>query len=567
MTHMIRAVALALSTLMMTAVAMAAERVALVIGNSDYERNRLTNPGNDARAVAAEFRTLGFQVIERHDLDKAGFDDAIAEFISALEDTDIAAFYYAGHGNQFPKDDLTYDNYLIPVRSNITVLSQAKFKFVSVSDIQDAMAGSARRSLMFIDACRNNLLDDPALAVRGMRGATPLQGFANLHARRRNAENLISYATSFGDFAADGESANSPYTTALLKHLSRKGATIESILKDVRRDVRALTGNRQDPAYVSDLVSDVILNPESPAPAPVVALADPAPVAPQSPADDGVAAAWAFARDSADCATIEAFRAQFGAKNPFFDRLAEARLAELGKACAPKPAVRSAVLESAWALARVSGECEPVERFRAEYGADYPEYDRLAAARLAELGPACNAKAAQRPVREIVTEIQGILREASCYSGAVDGVWGPRTRTALAEFARKADRTLRTGEPDEAVAEAVRAIKGVTCEVAAQPQQPAKETASEPKVNKTVTKAPVVAPKAATPKATTPKTATAKAATTTTAKPNARTYSYKVWSTGAIPRGSTYSKAVPPYGTLTCTEPLDGHGDRNCSWR
>ncbi|MFZ1681492.1 MAG: peptidoglycan-binding domain-containing protein, partial [Rhizobiaceae bacterium] len=202
------------------------------------------------------------------------------------------------------------------------------------------------------------------------------------------------------------------------------------------------------------------------------------------------------------------------------------------------------------------------------YGTKNPFFDRLAEAKLAELGPACAARTAARPVREIVSEIQGILKQASCYSGAVDGVWGPRTRNALGEFARKANRALGSGEPDEKVAETVRAIEGVNCEAAEQPRQAAKDPVSNtaPKVSKTVTKAPVVAPKTTTPKVTAPKTTTAKAPAAAT-KPNARTYSYKVWSTGSIPRGSTYSKSVPPYGTLTCTEPLDGHGDRNCSWR
>src|SRR5689334_7032382 len=40
-------------------------RLALVVGNSDYRESPLTNPTNDARAMSAKLRDLGFTVIEK----------------------------------------------------------------------------------------------------------------------------------------------------------------------------------------------------------------------------------------------------------------------------------------------------------------------------------------------------------------------------------------------------------------------------------------------------------------------------------------------------------------------
>ena len=50
--------------------AFAEPRVALVIGNSAYETGPLRNPINDARLMVETLRDLGFDVIERLDVDQ-----------------------------------------------------------------------------------------------------------------------------------------------------------------------------------------------------------------------------------------------------------------------------------------------------------------------------------------------------------------------------------------------------------------------------------------------------------------------------------------------------------------
>ena len=56
---------------------MAAERVALVIGNAKYADAALKNPANDADAVAAALKKLDFQVTQKTDLELAQFEDAV----------------------------------------------------------------------------------------------------------------------------------------------------------------------------------------------------------------------------------------------------------------------------------------------------------------------------------------------------------------------------------------------------------------------------------------------------------------------------------------------------------
>ncbi|MEZ5828561.1 MAG: caspase family protein [Hyphomicrobiales bacterium] len=48
---------------------------------------------------------------------------------------------------------------------------------------------------------------------------------------------MIAFATQPGNVALDGEGRNSPYTSALLKHIGAQGQSINDVMIEVRRDV------------------------------------------------------------------------------------------------------------------------------------------------------------------------------------------------------------------------------------------------------------------------------------------------------------------------------------------
>ena len=97
--------------LMAAAPASAATRVALVIGNGAYGHvSPLPNPPNDARAVAAALRDLGFDVIEAIDLDQSAMRGVLGDFAARIEGSEVGLFFYAGHGLQ-----VNGRNYLLPV--------------------------------------------------------------------------------------------------------------------------------------------------------------------------------------------------------------------------------------------------------------------------------------------------------------------------------------------------------------------------------------------------------------------------------------------------------------------
>src|ERR1700720_2325082 len=83
-------------------------RVALVVGNAAYAQVPLTNPPNDARAMADTLTELGFTVELAIDADRKKLGGSIDRFTSRLRRGDVAVFFYAGHGMQVENE-----NYLL----------------------------------------------------------------------------------------------------------------------------------------------------------------------------------------------------------------------------------------------------------------------------------------------------------------------------------------------------------------------------------------------------------------------------------------------------------------------
>src|SRR5205814_285393 len=77
--------------------AFADKRVALVIGNSGYDKvARLPNPANDAALIADTLKGAGFDSVDlRRDLKIADMRRALRDFVDKSRDADIAVIYYA----------------------------------------------------------------------------------------------------------------------------------------------------------------------------------------------------------------------------------------------------------------------------------------------------------------------------------------------------------------------------------------------------------------------------------------------------------------------------------------
>src|ERR1700704_224002 len=133
--------------------ARAYKRVALVIGNSSY-RNvaKLSNPANDAAAVAVMFKSAGFDTVEsKLNLTVGELRKALRDFGNLSRDADVAVVYYAGHGIE-----LDGTNYLIPVDATLETDADVLDETLSLDRVLFAVEPARQLRLVILDACREN---------------------------------------------------------------------------------------------------------------------------------------------------------------------------------------------------------------------------------------------------------------------------------------------------------------------------------------------------------------------------------------------------------------------------
>ena len=82
-------IALAVLSLMCLATVVQARRLALVIGNDSYQNvQQLKNARSDAKAIAAELKSVGFDVTLKTDLNQKMMKSALRDFKSQVQGGD-----------------------------------------------------------------------------------------------------------------------------------------------------------------------------------------------------------------------------------------------------------------------------------------------------------------------------------------------------------------------------------------------------------------------------------------------------------------------------------------------
>lgn len=260
-------------------------KVALVIGNSKYRESPLTNPVNDSRAFAAKLRTLGFEVIERENLQAKQIPPTLREFRASLKPGAVALFFYAGHGLQ-----IKGSNYLPAVDADITSEEDVPMNSIELNKVLD-MLGEAktRLNLVFLDACRNNPY---ARSFRSGAG-----GLAKVEAP---SGTLISFATRPGSVASDGQGQHGLYTEYLLKAIDEPDIQIEQALKSVVSGVKKTSKGQQEPWMEGSIEGDFYFRggPRGEGKAQAAAPTDPLSLE---------VAFWESVRDSRDARDLQAY--------------------------------------------------------------------------------------------------------------------------------------------------------------------------------------------------------------------------------------------------------------------
>ena len=233
-----------------------ARRVALVVGVARYQHAAaLANPANDAKAMEALLQRLGFDVDTVIDPTRVELEEAIRRFGRRSVGADVSLFHYSGHALEADGR-----NWLLPATFDAAAERDMPFEAVDLATALDQAASSARVTLVFLDACRNNPFT-PRL-VTANRGVAA-HGLAEVATPAAGA--LIAFATAPGEIAADGAGANSPFTAALLRELDARGVEIKTVMGRVIGDVVKATDDQQRPWMTFTLRGDFYLNPAPPA--------------------------------------------------------------------------------------------------------------------------------------------------------------------------------------------------------------------------------------------------------------------------------------------------------------
>src|SRR5882672_1719080 len=448
--------------------ASAEKRVALVLGNSNYKNAAvLPNPINDAAAVAATLKRAGFDIVDsRLDLSAADMRRALRDFADQARDSDLAVVYYAGHGIE-----IDGTNYLIPTDATLQRDTDIYDEAFSLDRVLLTIEPARQLRLVIVDACRNNPFAETMKRTVSTR--TVSRGLARIEPTTTNT--LVAFAAKAGLTALDGNSKNSPYATALVKHIATPGLDVRRAFGFIRDDVLQATGNRQEPYVYGSLGgADIAL---VPVPAASTPTANPQSeirrdfeLALQVGNEDAMNAFLAQHPDGFYASLAKLQLAKIAAEKTRVAATEKARLAEQERARLAAEGAQRRDQEKAAADAKAAEErrvaaektkqavqeqVAEVERQQiaanlpaastppeiikfaaADASADEPAAGPVAIERTQ--GPSLASLGAEPPPAQLAKSVQTELRRVGCLTAAADGEWNTASQRSLTLFNKHA---------------------------------------------------------------------------------------------------------------------------------
>ena len=223
-----------------------AARLALVIGNGHYPDAQapLTQPINDARAIAAALRREGFDVDVLENASRNDIDRAVDRLNARIGAESVVMLFFGGYGIQAGRE-----SFMIPVDAAIWTESDVRHQGISIEAVLGTMKDKgARARIAVIDASRRNPYE------RRFRGFS--HGLAPITATD-NA--LILSSATPGKVADDSTGHNSVLVTELLNNIGAKAAGAEAVFSKTRLAISQATGGEQVPSISSSLLEDIHL--------------------------------------------------------------------------------------------------------------------------------------------------------------------------------------------------------------------------------------------------------------------------------------------------------------------
>ena len=449
--------------------ASAEKRVALVLGNSNYKNAAvLPNPVNDASAVAATLKGAGFDIVDsRLNLSATDMRRALRDFADQARDSDLAVVYYAGHGIE-----IDGTNYLIPTDATLQRDTDIYDEAFSLDRVLLTIEPARQLRLVIVDACRNNPFAETMKRTVSTR--TVSRGLARIEPTTTNT--LVAFAAKAGLTALDGNSKNSPYATALVKHIATPGLDVRRAFGFIRDDVLQATGNRQEPYVYGSLGgADIALVPVASTPTanPQSETRRDFELALQVGHKDALNAFLAQHPEGFYASLAKLQLAKIAAEETRVAATENARLAEQERARLAAEGARRRDQEKAAADAKAAEEQrvaaektkqavleQVAEAERQRIATDTPATSKppeskMAAADASADEPAAGPIAIERkqgpslaslgdgsPPVELVKSVQTELRRVGCLTAAADGEWKTASQRSLTLFNKHAGTKL-----------------------------------------------------------------------------------------------------------------------------
>lgn len=405
-----------IAVLLFASPALAAKKVALLIGNAEYSGSaaRLKNPANDVAAMETTLSKVGFDVFTFTNLTRIGMSKALRDFEKAASGADIGLIFYSGHGIE-----VSGTNYLIPVDARLETDRDAKYEAIDLEDVLAALSSTKLLKLVLLDACRDNpFLNTMKGSTKGNRG----KGLARVDGLDNETNLLIGYATAPRETAQDGDGVNSPFTKALIEHLVEPGVEVQTAFRAVAKAVYQETNGEQRPYSTGSLFETVMLGPEK------TAQSTPALSSSLDPCGNA-AAHWESIKDRKNAVLFREHLARFG--NCDFSSVAQIELN---------------------ALEAAAHEAVTSDKNKSDGDTQQTETAALPSAAIIE-----------EQNMALLRSLQVELNRVGCYDKPVDGEWGRASERALASFNTSTNNTFDPKEPTTAALNAIKSLNGRVC--------------------------------------------------------------------------------------------------------
>lgn len=449
------------------------QRIALVIGNSDYEHiTDLDNTLNDARAIAKSLKATGFQVIKAENMTRRGMNDVTEQFLAAVKPGAEALIYYAGHGVE-----LAGENYLLPTdirKLNPSQKRTLRAESISLNELlEDLRVRKARVNLVLLDACRDNPF--PTENTRSLGGSAGLGRVDPPHGT------VVVYAAAAGEKALDklsdaDDNPNGLFTRHLLDLMSEPGLEIRPLVQNLKErvynDALKVSSRTQRPSYYDGLIGKFYFRPKAQALTlrhPCEVLIDPRANSDAILANDYTAVMSVCQRAIVEYPDNERFRDLL--------QLAEEQLAVKTALTSTKPEAARTYLNR-YAQGKYHRDVQ-IHLASIDPTAALPQIQKAAVetgqARAVD-GDAEKFIPEKQVVpilsnKELALQVQSELNRVGCSAGNPDGIWGKNSRNAVRSYVRNIPTGLASLDPSPELLLKLREEKGRVCKLTCSARQ------------------------------------------------------------------------------------------------